>query len=1443
MAGKLDMKTVEMIKDVVSLKTSPVTIANTVRNAQEGEYSGAAIGGLSAMESFAAVAGKSFKGAAPGLVVASAANNIRQAFDERNRAGYVSDRTWISLASDTLALVGAVGVVSVGATAGGIAVAATGVIASAALGIAALAESGGDDDIAKAAAQLIEQVQDIVRQAGDELTDFFEGVGGNFEDGVEQFGNAITDVGEDVSDTVNDVARGVDDFFNPVIERLRNLFASAQSLGSPIILDLDGDGVETMSVESGVNFDHDGNGFAEQTGWVGQDDALLVLDRNGDGRINGGSELFGNQSRLVDGGLASNGFEALAVLDENADGKIDLNDSVWHELRVWQDADGDGKSASDELIGLDTLHITAIHTDYSESSLMDAEGNHHKQLGSFGRSDGTIGAASDVWFQTDETFTAATEELDVPDDVSALPDLKGFGNVHDLHQAIVRDTDGELKGLVESFVVETDPQARNILFEQILFRWTGAEESLPDSRGSEIDARKLVVLERFFGQEFAGGENPPERAAERLLESYDGMFELMYSNLMRQTHLEGLYDLISYEWDSETESIKGNLGALAGELEARFEQNVIGTDVVLREFVRSVEGFQAARDLSFEPLRHHEFFAWHVEAHDVLKAEGTVMNDVMFGTSGSDAIRAGAGDDVIDGMDGNNIILADDGNDTITTGAHDDLVYGGAGNDVIVDTTGSDTVYGGAGNDWITLNGTSSTRNRTNTVYGEEGDDTIVMTAFSRRNLLDGGAGNDLIRVARSDPFKSAYYDLSSTFIGGTGNDRMEGGAAGDTYIFNRGNGQDVISDFADHYQYATSNFRDDTLVFGAGIQPLDFSVSRLGDDMVIDIIDPDDSAATDQITIENWIKSSLDYAIERFEFSDGVVLGIDDIHALAMRGSDADDVIEGWNTPLEFDGRDGDDVIIAGIFDDVIYGGDGHDVITDAGGSDIVHGGAGDDRITLNGTSYRSNRVSSVYGEAGNDTIEVNVYSRDNRLDGGAGDDLIRADRSDPFTSARNNYASIFSGGAGNDRLEGSAAGDTYIFSRGDGQDVINDFSDHYRYSASYFRDDTLLFGTDILPSDIDIHRAGDDLVISVLDQLGNSTFERVTIESWFHSSGDYVIENFEFTNNVLFDASRLQVGGELDDVMTGTANHDLLAGSDGNDSLEGAGGNDVLFGGKGNDNLNGNSGNDILIAGQGTDFLHGGDGNDTLTGGASTNEGDFAGGVDYLYGEGGDDTLTAGSKATLLSGGDGNDTLTGGSGRFNYLLGGEGDDVLTATSDHWNTLNGDSGNDRLFGAAGNDTLNAGVGDDLLEGGAGSDSLVGGAGNDRYAFNRGGGGDRIVDYNPQDPDPVAHGVTIDSLEFGHDIAHDQLWFAREDQDLLVSVIGTADQVRVQNWYQGEAYQLDQLLAGDGQLLFNDQVDQLVQAMAAFAPPAAGELDLSAQLQTQLEPALAAAWN
>jgi hypothetical protein len=110
-------------------------------------------------------------------------------------------------------------------------------------------------------------------------------------------------------------------------------FGGTPSGTDPLVLDLDGDGLELTRSDGGnVYFDIDHDGFAERTGWVGGDDGLLARDLNGNGKIDDITELFGN--------AATPGFGVLATLDSNSDGKISATDSAFGTLRIWRDLDG-----------------------------------------------------------------------------------------------------------------------------------------------------------------------------------------------------------------------------------------------------------------------------------------------------------------------------------------------------------------------------------------------------------------------------------------------------------------------------------------------------------------------------------------------------------------------------------------------------------------------------------------------------------------------------------------------------------------------------------------------------------------------------------------------------------------------------------------------------------------------------------------------------------------------------------------------------------------------------------------------------------------------------------------------------------------------------------------------------------------------------------------------
>ena len=199
---------------------------------------------------------------------------------------------------------------------------------------------------------------------------------------------------------------------------------------------------------------------------------------------------------------------------------------------------------------------------------------------------------------------------------------------------------------------------------------------------------------------------------------------------------------------------------------------------------------------------------------------------------------------------------------------------------------------------------------------------------------------------------------------------------------------------------------------------------------------------------------------------------------------------------------------------------------------------------------------------------------------------------------------------------------------------------------------------------------------------------------------------------------------------------------------------------------------------------------------------------GVDSMTGGAGNDTLSGQSGDDILAGGVGNDTLVGGNDN-DTLLGGEGDDIL----------NGDKGDDVLNGGAGNDTINAGYG------------------SDRVLFGYGDGQDVVTQY-----DPYSAASYTDTVVFDDEISVEELWFSRSDNDLLINISGTDDQVTVENWYSSSTYQLDSVEVGSAVLL-NNQVDQLVSAMASYAVPSGAGNVIPQDVKDELQPVLSEVWK
>ncbi|MGL5699431.1 MAG: hypothetical protein ACRCYL_09290, partial [Kluyvera sp.] len=556
----------------------------------------------------------------------------------------------------------------------------------------------------------------------------------------------------------------------------------AEKTSSPIIIDLDKDGVETLSLNQGVYFDHDANTYLEKTGWVAKDDALLVFDRNKNGAIESGQELFGDNTLLTDGSKAANGYEALKSLDDNNDYFIDSKDNAWATLQLWQDKNSNGIADNGELISLQDAGIVAIDTRYSTSNAVDAQGNAHKQASVIYYNDNSKGVSEDVWFDHNKQDTRYNWDGEVSLDIAFLPEVAGFGNMPSLHIAMAKDEG--LKEQVKEFI--NNPMQDGLL-DSIVYSWAGVEKVDPSSRGSNIDARILAVMECATGDNYLNVVNrtvdPLPGAAKEIISEYEEFKGYIGAQILIQSKYEEFFSLISIDVNKESGQPTLNFSS--------FEKFLDMQDAVNSELSVTLRGL-FAKVMTYLPD-----FSEDVESIglvDFFVAFSNNKNETFNGNkneASSYYFTANHGHDVVvdyatSTSQANKIILQD-----VKTA------------DVNIEKQGSDLVIRAYGeNDSVTVanyftsdsyrklnlvckDGTLTQADLTERVMAETGTDgNDTQRGWEYADHQAGGAGNDSLSGDTGD----------DVLEGGTGNDRLYGGSGADRYQFSRGHGQDRLS-------------------------------------------------------------------------------------------------------------------------------------------------------------------------------------------------------------------------------------------------------------------------------------------------------------------------------------------------------------------------------------------------------------------------------------------------------------------------------------------------------------------------------------------------------------------------------------------------------------------------------------------------------------------------
>ncbi|WP_265655840.1 calcium-binding protein, partial [Verminephrobacter aporrectodeae] len=649
----------------------------------------------------------------------------------------------------------------------------------------------------------------------------------------------------------------------------------------PLVLDLDGDGIETTSARDGtvILFDHDADGVKTGTGWVKPDDGWLVRDRNGNGTIDSGRELFGVDTLKSNGERATDGFDALKDLDVNNDGKINSADSGFANLRIWRDLNQDGISQTEEVTTLDANSITAIGVNSSAVRTDLGNGNVQTAAGTFTRSNGTTGttgetssAVVNLDLLVNTFYRQFSDEISLTDQAKALPNLRGSGRVRDLSEAISLST--ELGNWVQTYTQQTTRQGQIDKLDGFIEKWANtadlkslkAQADALSSNGVTLTynlagltagtpdynefIRKLGVVERFMEFTYGGATGQARftpldassgtlrvtLAAEQIASislAYDRFKTDIYESLLLRTRLGGYFDKLGII------VADGKVALDFQPVENAFKQAIASTP---RDgIIDLVEFLSAAGETRFAQLGWNaaDFLATQLDTTTDLGVFSKELSswtvrfaasstDRLTSTSRPDLIVASAGDDNIRGFDGNDMLIGKAGNDAIDGGNGDDIALGGAGNDTLFGGAGDDRLKGGDGIDWI---------------QGGTGADT-----------LDGGAGNDSLYGG----------DGADTLDGGTDNDLLSGGAGNDIYLFGKGDGQDSISS---DYDLAADKLN--VLQFKAGVAPSEIVATRAGQNLVLSIGD-----TADKVSICDFFSgegpANANNPIQQVRFADG---------------------------------------------------------------------------------------------------------------------------------------------------------------------------------------------------------------------------------------------------------------------------------------------------------------------------------------------------------------------------------------------------------------------------------------------------------------------------------------------------------------------------------------------------------------------------------------------
>ena len=945
----------------------------------------------------------------------------------------------------------------------------------------------------------------------------------------------------------------------------------------PIIIDLNKNKITSTKLNNTTYFDHDNNNFKEASSWIDKGDAFLALDKNNNGLIDNGNELFGNHTISntrfkYTNNKATNGFEALKAYDLNGDNVIDSKDEIYDKLVLWKDSNQNAITDKGELIKLKDSGIVSIDLNYKNTNT-DEKGNTIKQSSTVTFEDGSTTIANDVWFKvnldktkqtsidemikdtlinlnkrqdelikkykennnlntndlnddeslqnilnSDETLKTYNDKLNTLFTIKSLPQVKAFGNLSSLQEAMVNNP--KLATMVNLYLL-MDEKAKKEIISDIIYEWAGVSSVDDSSMRGEVKEKDMIVYEKLSGKPFMWKGRYPDanRYVKPVIEEIFNNFKnYAYASIELQTTYSDINLDIDYmKFDGK--EYRYDFSNINEYLKTLLTNNQI--DKALN-FIQTLK-----TSLTYKPVATNHL-------NDYVK--NTLPNSLKEFKFFIATLL-------------NNRKIGNDNNQTI---------YGSNQTDVINGKGGDDKLYGYSGDDLYEFD-----KNFGNDIiYDTQGDNEIVFTK--------GITKEDL----------SFKRELANLII----------------YVTNENGEKDSIT-----VQNAFCLMND----LGDGIiQSITFADgTKLSKDDILNLspLKGSDEADNLYLTNENDILNAGN--------------GNDEIH-----GKKGDDIINGDSGDDRLFGGDGNDILNGGTGNDELYGEEGNDtyvfgkewgqdIIKDYDGfnniefidnisiDDLVFDKNGRDLVISDKELKNTITIKDVMNENGtlNNSVEKFIFNR--KKDGKKEtfdyltssqilDYLIKpTNESDKLvgynehsyninaldgndTIITNIKDDILIGGKGDDTLIGKAGNDIYIFGKDFGNDtIIEENSDK----------NVIKFTDGISKDDLLFKKLNNDLVI--LQNKNSVTIKDMFNGASINSKIDKIVfdDGSSITNREFINLAVANSSSNENDTLIGYFDDDyVLDALDGNDTIITNGGNDVLIGGAGDDTLKGGKGND---------------------------------------------------------------------------------------------------------------------------------------------------------------------------------------------------------------------------------------------------------------------------